>query len=158
MKPISVLGATTWGNTISHLLAGKGFKVKTWTKTEAMAKDILSPNIVYVQKNEPISKAIGLMEEKGYSQLPVFDGDQVIGSINEKIILDILMGGKDPSRMLEQPIELVMEEPFPRIDEKTSIAVISALLRYNQAILVTRRERCVGIITKTDLFKVVPRE
>jgi len=127
-------------------------------QTEAVAKDVLSPDIVYVQKDDSISKAIRLMEEKGYSQLPVFDRDQVIGSINEKIILDILMGGRDPSRMLEQPVELVMEEPFPRIDEKTTIAVISTLLRYNQAILVTRRERCVGIITKTDLFKVVPRE
>ena len=126
-------------------------------QTEAIAKDILSPDIVYLDKNDSVSKAMRLMEEKGYSQLPVFDGDQVIGSINEKIILDILIGGKDPTRILEQPVELVMEEPFPRIDEKTSIAVISALLRYNQAILVTKRERCVGIITKTDLFKVVPR-
>lgn len=127
-------------------------------QTEAMARDILSPDIVSVNKDDSISKAMRLMEEKGYSQLPVFEGDQVVGSINEKIILDILIGGEDPSRMLKQPVELVMEEPFPRIDEKTSIAVVSTLLRYNQAILVTRRERCVGIITKTDLFKVVPRQ
>ena len=44
MNAISVLGATTWGNTISHLLTGKGYQVKTWAKTEAKARELNNLN------------------------------------------------------------------------------------------------------------------
>lgn len=126
-------------------------------RTEITAKSIISPKVVYVDKDDPLSRAMKLMEENGYSQLPVFDGNQTIGSVSERTILDLITKGENLSRILKQPVELVMEEAFPRISENTSLTVISALLRHSQAVLVTRKERCVGIITKTNLFKVARR-
>ncbi|MDH5769986.1 MAG: CBS domain-containing protein [Candidatus Bathyarchaeota archaeon] len=126
-------------------------------RTEITAKNILSPKVIYVDKDEPLSRAMELMEENGYSQLPVFDGNQSIGSVSERTILDLITKGEKLSRILKQPVKIVMEEAFPRISENTSLIAISALLRYNQAVLVTKKDRCVGIITKTDLFKVARR-
>ncbi len=126
-------------------------------RVETTAKDILSPKVVYVNKDDPISKAMKLMEENGYSQLPVFDEEKIIGSISDRTILDMIAKGKDLSKMLKQPVKLVMGEAFPRISEDASLTVISTLLKYNQAVLVTKRDKCVGIITKTDLFKVARR-
>ena len=40
MSIITVIGATTWGNTIGRLLANKGLEVSIWTRTEARAKEL----------------------------------------------------------------------------------------------------------------------
>jgi len=40
MAVVTVIGATTWGNTIGRLLAGKGTTVKVWAKTEARATEL----------------------------------------------------------------------------------------------------------------------
>ena len=57
---------------------------KMETKVNHTAKKIFHKGVVGVQKNETIGKAISLMMKHGYSQLPVFDGEQVVGCISEK--------------------------------------------------------------------------
>src|SRR5512139_2054466 len=50
------------------------------TKTKIQAGKVLHPKIISVQKTDTISKVVQLMESHGYSQLPVFDGKQSVGS------------------------------------------------------------------------------
>lgn len=40
MSTISIIGATTWGNTIGRLLANKGVSVGIWARTEAKAREL----------------------------------------------------------------------------------------------------------------------
>jgi glycerol-3-phosphate dehydrogenase (NAD(P)+) len=40
MSTVTVIGATTWGNTIGRLLANKGLEVNIWTRTEARAREL----------------------------------------------------------------------------------------------------------------------
>lgn len=40
MSTVSIIGATTWGITISRLLANKGKKVSVWARTEARAHEL----------------------------------------------------------------------------------------------------------------------
>jgi predicted transcriptional regulator len=61
------------------------------------------------------------------------------------------------SKVLNLPVEKVMGESFSRISENTPLTVISPLLKYSSAILVTRKDKMVGIITKSDLFKVAQK-
>ncbi len=123
-------------------------------KDTQRAKHILSSKVAFITKKDPIKKAVSLMEKFGYSQLPVIDRDKVVGSVTEKLIVDLIASGEDPSEFLNKSIETVMEESFPRISEDTLLPTISALLQDNQAVLVTKREKTIGIITKSDLFKI----
>jgi predicted transcriptional regulator len=124
-------------------------------KAEVKAKDILHEKVVGVQKEDMISKATGIMHNTGYSQLPVFDKTQIVGSISEKTIADRIMKGEDPSEFSKLPVEAIMEEALPCVDEETPVAVLSSLLQYNQAIIIMRRGEIKGIITKADLLKVI---
>lgn len=117
------------------------------------AKDILSTKVICVKKDDHIKRAISIMEETNYSQLPVIDKDKIIGSITEKTIVDLMVSGQDLSQILIKPVEKVMDETFPRISEDTPVTAVSALLQDSQAVLVTKRDKIVGIITKSDLFK-----
>ena len=64
-------------------------------KTKIQAGKVLQNEIVSVQKKDPVSKVVDLMKTHGYSQLPVFDGKQPVGSVSEKAILRQILEGRD---------------------------------------------------------------
>ena len=128
---------------------------KMETKVNHTAKKIFHKGVVGVQKNETIGKAISLMMKHGYSQLPVFDGEQVVGCISEKTILNQVTVGKELSQLSQRLVEEIMEEAPPRIDENAPLPLVSSLLHAYPAVLVTKKGKVIGIITKADLFKVI---
>lgn len=124
-------------------------------RTELRAKDISHGKVVSIQAQDPVSKGVRVMRETGFSQLPVFDGNRVVGSLTEKVILEKLVSAPKPDEVSKQPVEKIMDEAFPAVSEETSVSMVSALLQYEPAVLVTRRGHVQGIITKADLLKVV---
>jgi len=124
-------------------------------KTEIQAGKVLHNKVVGIQKNEPISKAVQLMKSHGYSQLPVFDGKQPVGSISEKTILRQILAGTDLVQISKLPTAEVMEEAFPQVGEDAPISLISNLLQVYSAVLVSKKGTVVGIITKADLLRML---
>ena len=127
---------------------------KLQREKELRAKDLLQSRVVGIDEDEPVSKAAAVMSETGFSQLPVFNGKDVVGSIAEKTIMDRIVSGMDPRDLSKMPVGKVMTEAFPQIDERTPLSLVSALLQYHSAVLVTKRGKVTGIITKADLLKV----
>jgi predicted transcriptional regulator len=125
------------------------------TKVEVNASGILHNRVVGVQKNEKISKAVQLMKDLGYSQLPVFDGERPTGSISEKTILFQVLAGNELSEVSKLSVEEIMDEAFPQVGEDTPLPLVSSLLRTYPAVLVSRKGSVVGIITKADLLKML---
>jgi predicted transcriptional regulator len=124
-------------------------------KNEILAGKVLHSEIVGVQKSEPVSKVVQLMKSHGYSQLPVFDGKQPVGSISEKAILRQILAGKDLAHISTLPTEEVMEEAFPQVDEDAPLSLISSLLQVYSAVLMSKKGTVVGIITKADLLRML---
>lgn len=126
-------------------------------ENRVIAKQIMSKRVISVHKDDTVSKAVDKMRKFGYSQLPVLHRSQIIGTISEKVILNIVSNGKSLPSILNQKVESVMTEALPRIGEDESIDVISALLQNNSAVLVTKKGGLIGIITKADLFKIAKK-
>jgi len=118
------------------------------------AQDIMSREIVYVTKGDGLNKAAKLMREHAVSQLPVYDGTRVVGSISEKTILRLLSESDNPEDVFREQVKDVMDEPFPTISEQSPVEVLYPLLEFFQAVLVVREGRPVGIVAKADLLKV----
>ena len=123
-------------------------------KTEANAKTVFHDKIVSVQKSDQVSKAVRLMREHGYSQLPVFAGENSVGSISEKTILSQVLAGKDLSNVSKYSVGDIMDEGFPQVGEKTPLYLISDLLQVYPAVLISKRGKVLGIVTKADLLKM----
>jgi predicted transcriptional regulator len=119
------------------------------------AKKIFHKGIVSIQKKDSVAKALQLMMEHGYSQLPVFDENQVVGCISEKTVLNQVASGKELSKISQKPVEEIMEESPPQINEDAPLQVISSLLQVYPAVLVAKKGKVTGIITKADLFKII---
>jgi len=125
-------------------------------KMEGHAREVLHDKVVSVNKSDMVSKAVRLMTDHGYSQLPVFDEEHAVGSISEKTILSQILAGKDLTRISMLPVEEIMDEAFPQVGEDAPLSVISSLLQVYPAVLVSKKGKVVGIITKADLLKILP--
>ncbi len=124
-------------------------------KEEIMAKELYHKNVISVKPESKISEAVKTMKKYNISQLPVFKNNNVVGSIFEKNIVAKISSGLTFKDLSKMRVEDVMSDPFPRIQENTPVKIISSLLQYNQAVLLTRQDRVIGIITKSDLIKMI---
>jgi len=124
-------------------------------KTKVQAGKVLHKEVVNIQRNEPVSKVVQLMKSHGYSQIPVFDGKQPVGSISEKTIIRLILAGKDLTQISKLPAAEIMEEAFPQVGEDAPVTLISSLLQVYSAILVSKRGMVAGIITKADLLRML---
>ncbi len=124
-------------------------------KTKAQTEKILHNEVISIQRKEPISKVVKIMKEHGYSQIPVFEGKQSVGSISEKAILRQILAGKDLEDISKLPTEEIMEEAFPQINEDAPLSLITSLLQSYSAVLVSKKGVVIGIITKADLLRML---
>ncbi|MBT0159816.1 CBS domain-containing protein [Candidatus Bathyarchaeota archaeon A05DMB-2] len=124
-------------------------------KEKIKAGKVINSEVIGVQESEPVYKAVQLMKSYGYSQLPVFNGKQSVGSVSERTILRHILSGKDLSQISELPVGEIMEEAFPQVSEDAPLPTISSLLQAYSAVLVLRKGHIVGIITKADLLRML---
>ena len=125
------------------------------TETEVRAEEVLHNEVIGVQKSAPVSDAVQMMAEYGYSQLPVFDGEHSVGSISEKTIIGKVSAGKDLSQVSKLSVGEVMEDAFPQVAEDAPLPLISSLLQVYPAVLILAKGKVVGIVTKADLLKML---
>ena len=121
---------------------------------ELLVGDICTKRLVSVTLKTLASDAKKLMIGHNISQLPVIEKGVAVGSIRESTILDYI-GQKDSRDLSDIHASAIMSEPFPQVDENTSIRLVRLLLQYSPAVLTTKKGKVTGIITKADLLKVI---
>lgn len=110
------------------------------------------PSLIAVSPRDKLSRAIILMETHNISQLPVVDGEKVVGSLNESSIMKVLHDGLD---FANQEIAAVMTKPLPSLDVQTDASEAYRLLLAGAAgIIVTQgtERNGIGVITRSDLI------
>ncbi len=121
----------------------------------ATAKDIIqhrnrSRELISIEGNKEVLEAINLLHEKGFSQIPVMEGDEFVGSIKESNLLKRLI--EDPETKFKK-IKDIMDEALPFVGFDNTIDVLSSAMDHDhQALLVRDEKNQVHIITKQDLL------
>lgn len=116
-------------------------------KHELNAEEIMQKRIISVEPDEAIKEAINKMKKYEISQMPVIKDHKCIGVVSEATILDALINKKAES------VNDVMEECPPIVSKKTSMSVISNLLKFYPIILISEGGKLTGIITKSDIIR-----
>ncbi|MGI0090174.1 MAG: CBS domain-containing protein [Nitrososphaerales archaeon] len=121
--------------------------------------DISVKRVMSVQDNDLISKAVQILQQNGFKQLPIKDaGNHWVGSVSERSISSRLLKVSNPKLLLSREVSEVMDEAFPMVAEDTPITVVIPLLQHFQAILVTKKGQVTGIVTNADLVKMLSSE
>lgn len=127
---------------------------KLQRRNSKRARDILSRPVEGIEADKSVQDAADLMQRKAISQLPVYENGKIVGSIAEKTILKLLSESKSPADAFRKKISQVMDEPFPTVHEDTPLEFIYPLFDFFLAVIVTKRDKVQGIITKGDLLKL----
>jgi predicted transcriptional regulator len=124
-----------------------------------LAGDIAVKKVVSLEETDPISKAVQIMQQHGFKQLPVREkNNHWVGSISERNISNRLLRVTNPKLLMSKPILDVMDEAFPMLAEDTPISVLIPLLQHFQAVLTSKKGEVTGIITNADLVKMISSE
>ena len=116
--------------------------------------EIMSRPVISVSRTQLVRDAVDMMRKRGYSQLPVFDGNRCVGSISEKTILDRAARGEPLESLLNNRVRDIMDSPLPMVNDDTPLEMVLGLLQGNYGVLVTKGESTIGILTKSDILKV----
>lgn len=140
----------------SYATARKIFEV-LWSlegQSAMKAGDICSKEIVKLKTTDTLHDAIKKMQEMSISQVPVFDGNDVMGLITEDGIVKHLMDSDETQRKKIKLAEIMEPRP-PIVDYETPVKTLVSLIRYSKCVLVSRQSKIVGIITASDTLKIV---
>ena len=121
-------------------------------REEPRASELMRQSPVAAEPQERLGTALDRMKRGGYSQLPVVDKGTPVGSLSERILLDRLESGEPMEQIRRRDVQSVMGPSFPMVDPAAPRRVLVELLRDNDAVLVVRRGRLVGVVTKSDLW------
>lgn len=114
-------------------------------------KDSGAPPLVSVEPGNPVRQALSLITGHDISQLPVIREGDCIGSVSEATLMARII--EEPG-VLDQPVELLMDAPFPVVDADVELSGLARLLtRQNPAVLVRREGRLAGIVTRFDMVR-----
>ena len=107
-----------------------------------------------VQKNESIKSALTLMKDHDISQLPVLEGEKIVGSVTENHLLEYLL--QNPAENGTKPAEEIMGDAFQVVPLNTSLKDLHQYIsRTNPAVMTNDRSGNPVIITQYDIIQAL---
>jgi len=123
---------------VGAIAAGKSARVRTLFKLES---------------GEPLKRALALIQQHEVSQLPVFRGSDVVGTLEEG---DVLKSALADPPSLERPVDAIMGPPLPVVGADEPADVVTRLLgARNAAVLVKGDGGITGILTRFDMLQFI---
>jgi len=107
-----------------------------------------SRDLVTVPATAGVAEVIGLLKLYGVSQLPVVQGDKLIGIISEKQLLERALTG-DRSNA---DVGSLAQSNYCTVDHDTNIGVLTDLFRRFKVAIVLAQGKPTDIITRIDLI------
>ena len=124
-------------------------------KKEIPIMDIATKDIISVQEDSGVYEALEMLRETGFSQMPVLKGESSVGSISEKVILKLLNSGRSMDQLSRMRVSEVMDDSFPTVSENSTMEGVSSILNTSNAVLITRKGKIIGMVTRADMLKLV---
>ncbi len=121
----------------------------------ATARDIIKSRngkdkLLTIEATQTVAQAIRILTKEGISQVPVTEGEHIIGSLVDSKILEQLI---EKPEIKDAPVREVMNPPFKFVGLDNSLDVLASLIdKDNKALLVRDEDNKVHIITQADLL------
>ena len=123
---------------------------------EASAAQVLdrrehAGSLITVSPDDSVELAVAVMAQNGISQVPVFDGEEMVGSLSESFVLSLLLQSPEAKARL---VTDVMGDPFPVVDSSAAIGELASLLKSDCGAVLVRDEAdgTLQVLTQTDLI------
>ena len=117
------------------------------SKKEPSLEEVMTKKLITAKPSEKAAEVIKIMNSKNISQIPVVEGDNVIGLVSESSALE------NAEKLKVSGAKDIMDEAPPIVSINASLSVVSSLLKHYSLVLVKKKGVLVGVITKSDLLR-----
>ncbi len=119
------------------------------------AKDIMTRNVLTVEKGTPIYEAVELMAKNNITGIPVVeDGMKLVGILTEKDVLNLFYAHEHEKN---KTVGDFMSQTVVRFDRSTDLRDICDCLKNSnfRRVPVTSRGEVVGIVSRADIIQYI---
>jgi cystathionine beta-synthase len=110
--------------------------------------------VVAAAPGDGVQAIVRLMKEHGISQLPVLDGDRMVGMISEVDLLEALI--HDPAN-LDRSVADFVDQNYAIVPPDAPISRLAAVFAEGKVALVQQGGKITGLLTKIDLIDHMAR-
>ena len=108
------------------------------------------PSLVSLPSTATVNEALSLMSSYEVSDLPVVDGDTLVGTTREAKLMSAVIGDR---LVLERPVADLMEQPAPIVDAHEHVQTAIGMLKSSPMIVVSEFGRLSGVLTRHDVLE-----
>ena len=121
---------------------------------DLIARPMASRDAVTVGHQESLANAYKRMMLYDISQLPVMDGERIVGIVDES---DILLAVYEDESRFAEPVATAMVRELESVDYKAAIDALLPIFNRDHVAIVMDGERFLGLITRVDLLNYLRR-
>ena len=123
-------------------------------------KDIMTKDCIYIDTKSTIQDAYNVLREFKIGQMPIVSfGKRIMGTIDKKMILNLLMDDLENSKnILEKKLEDLYLPQLITADPLTDIRKVAKVMidfKLHAVPIVEENDILIGIVSKTDIIKAV---
>lgn len=108
--------------------------------------------LVTAKPQDTLLDALRYMRKQDISQLPVFEGKKLVGSVSEDAILSLMLRGRELRKMV---VREAMGAALPVVNPETRMESLMRLVRPESPAVLVRAKGGYQIITKYDILNAV---
>jgi cystathionine beta-synthase len=121
---------------------------------DLVARPFSEGSVVTVKPDETLKTAHSRMKMYELSQVPFMDGEQLIGIVDEDVLLRALL---DDADAMKKPVKELMSVQVRSIDAQASLTKVAELLNAGGVAMIQHEGKFFGLVTKMDVVDHVRR-
>jgi cystathionine beta-synthase len=135
-------------------MRARGYLEKSGLTARDLVAHRAGHGLVTVSDEDTVSRAVDVMTEHRYSQIPVTRDGRIVGSVNEACLYRALVKGPQAR---SEPVGSVMQAAFPFVDVSTGIDALSAMITAENPALLVRDFKTdeTFILTRSDIMRAL---
>lgn len=123
-------------------------------KERILVRNIMHSPVIHTSSDSSLEEAAKILEQHGFSQMPVIDNGVPVGSISTDQIVRS-MTDQDIKKVSHILVRNIMGESFPTVSLTTDSNTVSRILEKNHAVLVLEKGKVIGVVTQHDIMKML---
>ncbi len=135
-------------------LAQEGWigRERTGKVRDLVINPIREGSAVIVRPQDNLRAVFARMRAADISQLPVMEGERLVGLVDESDVLASLLGAADRAHAFDRPVSEVMVTRLETISAGAPVTDLVPFFRKDYVAIVMEGERFLGLVTRIDLI------
>ena len=126
--------------------------------TDLKVKDLIDAKqdkqFFSVTADQTVKEVLKVMKENDISQLPVMDGEKIVGSVSESALLEFILS--NPLANTDKNVSEILEEGFPVVDMEMNAKEINRYMSKNTKAVISKDQTgTLHILTQYDILQAL---